>query len=170
VLSKYKNSAEEADKYFEDYKGDKDELPIVVHISSEVTYSDEKYISTIVDISEYNPEDLEEDSILSKRNIEGYIFDAETGEYLSKDEVLGNNYQLIYDLLYRIQGDYEYADLIDENVKRPSDIPANNTIGKEIYECGSAMTPNGYVFCVVTEEGFVKSVLLPDEVIASIKE
>ena len=27
-----------------------------MHISSEVTYSDEKYISTIVDVSEYNSE------------------------------------------------------------------------------------------------------------------
>lgn len=170
VLSKYKNSAQDADKYFEDYKGDKADLPIVVHISSEVTYSDEKYISTIVDISEYNPDKKEEDSIFPERNVEGYIFDAETGEYLSKDEILGKDYQLIYDLLYRIQGDYEYADLLDESVKRPSDIPANNTIGKEIYECGSAMTPNGYVFCKVTDEGYVKSVLLPDEVIASIKE
>lgn len=170
VLSKYKNSAEEADEYFKDYKGDKADLPIVVHISSEVTYSDEKYISTIVDISEYNPDKKEEDSIFSKRNVEGYIFDAETGEYLSKDEILGTDYQLIYDLLYRIQGDYEYADLLDEDISRPSGIPANNTIGKEIYECGSAMTPNGYVFCTVTDEGFVKSVLLPDEVIASIKE
>ncbi|MBR2079250.1 MAG: hypothetical protein IJ962_03450 [Clostridia bacterium] len=170
VVSKYKKSAEDADKHFEDYKGEKDELPIVVHISSEVTYSDEKYISTIVDISEYSPEKKQEGSILSERNIEGYIFDAETGEYLSKDEVLGKNYQLIYDLLYRIQGDYEYADLLDESINRPSDIPANNTIGKEIYECGSAITRNGYVFCKVTDEGFVKSVLLPNEVIASIKE
>lgn len=171
VLSKYKKSAESADKYFEEYKGEKDELPIVVHISSEVTFSDEKYISTIVDISEYNPENEEEDSVtISKRSVEGYIFDAETGEYVSKDEILGKNYQLIYDLLYRIQGGYEYADLLDENIERPSNIPANNTIGKEIYESGSAMTRNGYVFCCVTDEGFVKSVLLPSEVIDSIND
>lgn len=170
VLSKYKNSANEADKYFEDYKGDKEDLPIVVHISSEVTYSDEQYISTIVDISEYNPEYEKGDSvIISKRSIEGYIFDAQTGEFLSKDEVIGKNYQLIYDLLYRIQGGYEYADLLDKSIPRPSGIPANNTIGKEIYESGSAITPNGYVFCLVTEEGYVKSVLLPKDLVSEIK-
>lgn len=171
VLSKYKKSAEDADKYFEEYKGEKSDLPIVVHISSEVTYSDKKYISTIVDISEYNPENEEEDNVvISKRNVEGYIFDAETGEYVSKDEVIGKDYQLIYDLLYRIQGGYEYADLLDESVPRPSGIPANNTIGKEIYESGSAITPNGYVFCSVTDEGLVKSVLIPTEVVDSIKD
>ena len=174
VLSRYKNSAEEADKYFEEYKGSKRDLPVVVHISSEVTYSDEEYISTIVDISEYNPEfnkNAEEDGlVISKRSIEGYIFDAETGDYVSKDEVIGKNYQLIYDLLYRIQGGYEYADLLDESIPRPSDIPANNTIGKEFYESGSAITQAGYVFCFVTDEGYVKSALLPKDVIESIKE
>lgn len=171
VLSKYKNSAEEADKYFEEYEGDKKELPIVVHISSEVTYSDEKYISTIVDISEFNPENKkgEDEAVtISKRSVEGYIFDAETGDYVSKDEIIGNNFQLIYDLLYRIQGGYEYADLLDKSIPRPSDIPANDTIGKEIYESGSAMTQNGYVFCFVTEEGYVKSVLLPKDLISDL--
>ena len=172
VLSKYKNSAEEADKYFEDYKGSKEELPIVVHISSEVTYSDEKYISTIVDISEYNAED-EKDSekvMISKRSVEGYIFDAETGEYVSRDEVLGNDFQLIYDLLYRIQGGYTYDDLIYEGVSRPADIPPNNTTGKQIYEAGGAITPNGYVFCKVTDEGYVNSIVLPKNVIDEINK
>ena len=109
------------------------------------------------------PDDIQKKMFSLGRKLEN----TDVGIFVKEVQI---NYQLIYDLLYRIQGDYEYADLIDENVKRPSDIPANNTIGKEIYECGSAMTPNGYVFCVVTEEGFVKSVLLPDEVIASIKE
>ena len=171
VLSKYKNSAEEADKYFEEYKGSKEDLPIVVHISSEVTYSDEKYISTIVDVSEYNPENEKDEKILiSERSIEGYIFDAETGEFVSRDEVLGKDFQLIYDLLYRIQGGYSYDDLIYEGVSRPSDIPPNNTIGKEIYEAGGAITPNGYVFCKVTDEGYVNSVVLPKNVIDEINK
>ena len=172
VLSMYKTSAEEADKYFEEYKGSKEDLPIVVHISSEVTYSDEKYISTIVDISEYNPEEEKkaEKTMILKRSVEGYIFDAVTGEYASRDEVIGKDFQLIYDLLYRIQGGYTYDDLIYEGVSRPSDIPPNNTIGKDIYEAGGAITPNGYVFCKVTEEGYVKSVLLPQKVIDLIKE
>lgn len=172
VLSKYKKSAEEADKYFEEYKGSKKDLPIVVHISSEVTYSDEKYISTIVDVSEYNPENEKgEDKVqISERSVEGYIFDAVTGEYVSRDEVLGKDFQLIYDLLYRIQGGYTYDDLIYEEISRPSDIPPNNTIGKDIYEAGGAITENGYVFCKVTEEGFVQSVLLPRKVIDIIKD
>ena len=172
VLSMYKTSAEEADKYFEEYKGKKEDLPIVVHISSEVTYSDEQYISTIVDVSEYNPEDAEKSDkvLISKRNVDGYIFDAETGEYVSRDKVLGKDYQLIYDLLYRIQGGYTYDDLLDSSITRPTDIPANNTIGKEIYEAGGAITQNGYVFCKVTEEGCVKSVLIPREVMDLIKE
>ena len=110
---------------------------------------DEKYISTIVDISEYNPEDdketEEEGIVISKRSVEGYIFDAETGDYVSKDEIIGKNYQLIYDLIYRIQGGYEYADLLDESIQRPSDIPANNTIGKEFYESGSAWIRHRFV-------------------------
>lgn len=172
VLSKYKNSAEEADKYFEDYKGSKEDLPIVVHISSEVTYSDEMYISTIVDVSEYNAEDEKdgEKAMISKRSVEGYIFDAETGEYVSRDEVLGNDFQLIYDLLYRIQGGYTYDDLIYEDIRRPTDIPPNNTIGKGIYESGGAITPNGYVFCKVTDEGYVNSTVLPKNVIDEINK
>ena len=171
VLSMYKNSAEQADKYFEEYKGSKKDLPIVVHISSEVTYSDEKYISTIVDVSEYDPQNEKDGKVLiSKRSVDGYIFDAETGEFVSRDAVLGKNYQLIYDLLYRIQGGYTYEDLLDSSIKRPSDIPANNTIGKQIYEAGGAITQNGYVFCKVTEEGYVKSVLLPNNVIDEINK
>ena len=171
VLSKYKNSAEEADKYFEEYKGSKKDLPIVVHISSEVTYSDEKYISTIVDVSEYNSENEKDEEILiSERSVDGYIFDAVTGEFISRDEVLGKDFQLIYDLLYRIQGGYTYDDLIYDGVSRPSDIPPNNTIGKSIYEAGGAITPNGYVFCKVTDEGYVNSVLLPKNVIEEINK
>lgn len=171
VLARYKNSAEEADKYLEEYKGSKEDLPIVVHISSEVTYSDEKYISTIVDVSEYNPENEKDGKLLiSERSIEGYIFDAETGEFVSRDEVLGNDFQLIYDLLYRIQGGYTYDDLIYDGISRPSDIPANNTIGKSIYEAGGAITPNGYVFCKVTEEGYVNSIVLPKNIIEEINK
>lgn len=179
VLSQYKKSAEEADKYFEEYTGKKEALPIVVHISSEVTYTDDKYISTIVDISEYNPEDIAETQeeseeasavTLANRSVEGYIFDTETGEYVSKDAIVGKDYQLVSDILYRIHGGYEYADLLDESIPRPSEIPPDDVIGKSIYESGSSITPGGYVFCLVTPEGYVESVLLPNDVLNLLKE
>ncbi len=180
VIAQYKQSAEEADEQFKNYKGEKSELPIVVHISSEVTFSDDRYVSTIVDISEYNPQNIKKDDsdeaedvpavTVSKRNVEGYIFDAVTGEFLSKDTVIGKNYQLVCDLLYRINGGYSYDDLLDETISRPSSIPPDNVTGKKIYEAGSSLTPNGYVFCNITDEGYVKSVLLPNSVLEKLKD
>ncbi len=176
MLLKYKNSADEAERYFKESELKKSDLPLAVHISSEVTFGDEKYISTIVDISEYNPsnsEEGEEDKekpVCPARVVEGYIFDTESGEYVSKDAVIGKDYRLISDLLYRIQGGYEYEDLLNEEVDRPSYIPPDDKIGKSFYESGGAITKNGYVFCLVTEEGYVKSAVLPNEVIKRINK
>lgn len=51
---------------------------------------------------------------LFTRTVEAYTFDKATGDFVSKDAVLGKDYMVISEILYRIYNAYDYAAVIPE--------------------------------------------------------
>lgn len=174
TVKTYESYCENADK---DYKkfikkgGDKEELPYVTYVVARVTYNRNGYISIVEGISESKPqsdykntvgEGEEPIAVLPERTIEGYIFDVQTGEFLSKKEVIEADYQLVQEILYRIYCGYGYDDLINEDAEKSEDIPEDEDgVGKTLYEAASALSENGYVFCYVHPKGYTESVVIP---------
>lgn len=193
-------SADKAYKSFIENGGDKNELPLITHIVSRVTYSKGGYLSFMEETAEYVPssmpkeeaegeEDEEEQTeenlpvTLPKRTVEGYNLDTETGDFVTKDAIIGKDYQSIAELLYRIYKGYSYDDLklkFKENLgedlmseetseetesTEAEDIPEDTEgLGMKIYESASALTEKGYMFCFVTQEGYAVDVVIPFDV------
>lgn len=195
-------SAEKAYKSFIENGGNKKELPLITHICSRVTYSEGGYLSFMEETAEYVPasmpgaeENGEEDEdayeqsddnapvILPKRTVEGYNLDTETGDFVTKDAIIGKDYQNIAELLYRIYNGYSYEDLklkFKENLGEDlmseetspetestvtEDIPEDTEeLGMKIYESASALTEKGYMFCYVTPEGYAVDVTVPTDI------
>ncbi len=193
-------SADKAYKSFIENGGDKNELPLVTHIVSRVTYCKGGYLSFMEETAEYVPasmpkedpegEDEEEEQtdgslpvILPKRTVEGYNLDTETGDFVTKDAIIGKNYQNIAELLYRIYKGYSYEDLklkfkenlgddfmseevsTETDTAEPEDVPEDSEgLGMKIYESASALTEKGYMFCFVTEEGYAVDVVIPTDI------
>ncbi len=193
-------SAEKAYKSFIKNGGDKNELPLVTHITSRVTYSENGYLSFLEETAEYIPSSMpkeetesEEDSdeqteenlpvTLPKRTVEGYNLDTETGDFVTKDAIIGKDYQNISELLYRIYKGYSYddlklkfkeklgEDLMSEEVSTETestdaeDIPEDTEeLGMKIYESASVLTEKGYMFCFVTQEGYAADVAIPTDI------
>lgn len=191
-------SADKAYKSFIENGGDKNELPLVTHIASRVTYCKGGYLSFMEETAEYIPssmpkqeaEDEEEEQkeenspvTLPKRTVEGYNLDTETGDFVTKDAIIGKDYQNIAELLYRIYKGYSYEDLklkFKENLgdelmseevsdetegNETEDIPEDTEgLGMKIYESASALTEKGYMFCFVTEDGCAADVVIPFDI------
>lgn len=191
-------SAEKAYKSFIKNGGDKKELPLVTHIVSRVTYSEGKYLSFIEETAEYIPSSMPvelpegeeevqtEENLpvtLPKRTVEGYNLDTETGDFVTKDAIIGKDYQNISELLYRIYKGYSYEDIklrfkanlgedvMSEEVSAENesteaeDIPEDTEgLGMKIYESASALTEKGYMFCFVTEQGYAADVVIPTDI------
>lgn len=64
-------------------------------------------------------EQVQEPVELFTRTVEAYTFDKATGEFIEKDDILGENYMLISEILYRIYNGYEYDTVLAENVTQP---------------------------------------------------
>lgn len=152
--------------------GDEKELPYTTYVVARVTYNRNGYISIVEGISEgkpqssYKVEEVPEGEfqpvILPERTIEGYIIDVETGDFLSKNEIIDVEYTLVYQILYRIYNGYEYESLLNENVVSDEVIPEDTgKMGKSLYESASALAYGGYVFCYVTPQGYTESVWVP---------
>ncbi len=199
---------------FTKFGGNTTELPLVTHVISRVTYNKNGYISVLEEKAEYTPESMPPENIeellekgeyepeektdapagLPVRTVEGYNFDVETGDFVTKDAIIGKQYQLISELLYRIYGGYSYDDIeeelrqtaaeAEENEQQEegseaqqgltsslaedilqTEIPEDELgTGIKIYESASAICEKGYMFCYVTEKGYAKDIVIPFEI------
>lgn len=146
---------------------------------------------------------------LFTRTVEAYTFDKQTGDFISKDSILGKDYIAASEILYRIYNSYDYTAVIpeteieqstsatvvtdefgypieeeddryyngyddyygygddkDEGNSYGDDVPEDEKgFGTSIYESACCFTKNGFTFWYVEEEGFVKNVTIPFEVV-----
>ena len=122
-------------------------------------------------LSQYKPEtkkateetekEAEEFIILPERTVEGYIIDVETGNFLSSKEMIDAEYHLVYEVIYRIYGGYDYESLLkgeDTAIGIPED---TDGIGKTFYESACALSENGFIFCSVHPKGYTETVIIP---------
>ncbi len=201
MINVYGADGENAEKQYRSFienGGDKNELPLITHIASRVTYSKGGYLCFLEETAEYVPasmpeteEETDEDEqtredtpiTLPKRTAEGYVLDTETGDFVTKDAIIGKDYQNIAELLYRIYNGYSYDDLklkfkeslgndaMSEETSEETengeaeDIPEDTEgLGMKIYESAGVLTENGYMFCFITEEGYAVDVVIPFDI------
>lgn len=146
MLSSYEFKAAAAQKDYESFVsqgGKVSELPFTQTVVAKLSYSDNETISVVENISSYSPflpeaeqeettsedeyyygevetQQEEENTVkLFDRSVEAYVFDRMTGEFIEKDDVLGKDYMLISEILYRIYNSYEYEALIPEKAEIP---------------------------------------------------
>ena len=173
LINNYTLQCEDADK---DYKrfikkgGNKAELPYVTHAVARVTYNRDGYISIVEGLSQYTPQrtdtsdaaaEGEEFITLPERTVEGYIIDVETGNFLSSKEIVDAQYHLVYEVIYRIYGGYDYESLLsgeDAAIGIPED---TDETGKKFYESACALSENGFIFCSVHPKGYTETVIIP---------
>lgn len=124
--------------------GNAQELPFTETIITRVTYSDDDKISFVEKIASYSPEipEKEEETTTSEesygyyeepqrepsvpempeqepvklftRTVEGYTFDRKTGDFMVKDDIVGKNYMVVSEVLYRIYNSYDYTGVLPE--------------------------------------------------------
>lgn len=175
VLSYYQQQSEESDKLYKAYikaGGDPDKLPIELNYSAKVTYSGESYIGVTNEISESlialssGEEGGEASAIIpSSKSVEAYVFDAETGDYVSKDTIIGKDYQLLEQLLYRLYNGYDYSSLFSDDGVNTADVPNDvDGLGEKLYLSASTFCTEGYMFCYVCDEGYRQDVIIPYDV------
>lgn len=176
IITYYQQQSEQVQsdyKKFIRHGGKAESLPQEIHYDAKVSYSDDEKLCVINEISEsvlmYEAEgdDLQQSDsvVLPKKTLECYTFDVQTGLYITKDSIIGKDYNTISELLYRIYAGYSYADLIDENAASQELPNDSQNIGEKIYDSASTLCEDGYVFCYVTEEGIREDVIIPLEVL-----
>ncbi len=198
VLESEETSVQKDYRKFIKAGGVKEELPLLTYVSSRVTHNSGGYLSVLEETAEYVPasmlrilseegdestadtadEPSDEPVTLPKRTVEGYNFDVASGDFITKDAVIGKDYQFISELLYRIHGGFDYSDLkeqlrlqsitdVGDEPETPEineEIPEDeNSVGMKIYESASVISEKGYMFCFVTEDGYAEDVVIPFE-------
>ena len=171
IIAFYQQQSENVQSDYKKYikKGGKAEsLPLELHYSADVSYSDEKYLCLVNEIAESVPayegsqDDAQQTIVqLAEKTMECYTFDVESGGYISKDTFVGKDYSKVYEVLYRIYNAYPYDDILDETVTGTI-VPADTAKrGEKIYNSASTLSEDGYVFCFVTDEGIREDVVIP---------
>lgn len=176
IVSSYKAQAEKADEDYKKYKKDGYDdglLPMQVHFTADVSYSKGEYIGVINEIAKTSPvkktaedsenqENTEEKKIIfAEKSLEGYTFDALTGEYVTKDAIIGKEYLKISELLYRLYFGYDYFGIMTEE-NAYGEVPEDtDETGKHFYDGASTLSEDGYVFCAVSEDGYTEKVVIP---------
>ncbi|MBQ7005909.1 MAG: zinc ribbon domain-containing protein [Clostridia bacterium] len=147
---------------------------------------------------------------LFERHVEAYTFDKKTGDFISKDSILGKDYIVVSEILYRIYNSYDYTAVIPEPAEEETatepvtdefgypvenvedddydydydygydryygyeeeengygdDVPEDEYgFGTSVYESACCFTKNGFTFWYVEDEGYIKTVTIPFEVI-----
>lgn len=176
AVSVYELKAKSAQQSYAEFKqngGDESKLPVVENLVASVVFEDEKNLSFKAEISRYMP--VSGDAGIYKRSVEAYTFDKASGNFVSKDDVLGKNYMLLGEILYRIHGGYEYENLLpkeneEEETESYDDVPADREgIGAKIYESAWSYTENGVTFFYLNDMGYVTEVTIPLEVAKKLK-
>ncbi len=174
VLSYYTQQAADCDKQYKLYLkngGKNSALPLETSYKAAVTYAAGDYIGIANEISESAAvtEKTQEDTsaipgavVPSKKTMECYVFDTETGAYVNKDSIIGKDYQLLEELLYRIYCGYDYAALLDDSVQDSAEVPDDvNGLGEDIYSSASTICEEGYMFCFINDSGYREDVIIP---------
>ncbi len=173
VLSYYNQLAQDSTAQYKKYVkqgGVESLLPLEVNYSAEVTYTSGAYIAVCNEVSETQSlyktegeESLTASAVVpSNKTVECYIFDTETGAYVNKDSIIGKDYQLIEELLYRIYCGYDYSALLSEDATDTQDIPDDvGKLGEKLYDCASTLTKDGYMFCYINDSGYREDVIIP---------
>ncbi len=92
-----------------------------------------------------------------KRSIQGYTLNIETGENISKKEILKPEYHTVANVLFCIWSGYDYtAVLYGESAPNDED-----EIGIKLYEAASSITQDGYTFHYVDKEARTHSLVIP---------
>lgn len=190
IITFYQQQSEQVQSDYKKFikkEGRKESLPIELHYTAEVSYSDEEKLCLINEIVEslplYNEEPTETTEenyvtepqiqtpvVLPKKTIECYTFDLETGAYVGKDSLIGKDHNKISEILYRIYCGYSYADIFDETLMGEEVPEDTDGIGEKIYNSALTICEDGYVFCLVTDEGLREDVVIPFDVIDKLKE
>lgn len=174
MLTYYTAQAEDAETQYKKYVKSGAQistLPLEVNYRGEVTYAAGDYIGVTNEISETvavaadnGAEDTvaDEPVVPSKKSVECYIFDTETGGYVTKDSILGKDYQLIEELLYRIYCGYDYSALLSEDAEDSAEVPEDTEdVGEAIYASASTLSKQGYMFCYINDSGYREDVIIP---------
>ena len=177
IIAFYQQQSQQVQSDYKKFKrrgGKAESLPIELHYSAQVSYSDDKYLCLINEIAESVPvyeTDSQETSVeLAKKTMECYTFDVESGGYVSKDTLAGKDYNKVYGILYRIYSGYPYEDILDEAVSGAV-VPADTMkYGEKIYNSASTLCEDGMIFCFVTDEGIREDVVIPFEDLKKLTE
>lgn len=216
MMNAVNSEAENAQKQYKSYidlGGDKEALPFESNTECTVSYNEKGYISiirqtthTLPDLDkmkeEYKAAQQEQSAYsysqteqaqetlpaLSKVVFEAYTLDKQSGDFVTKDNIIGKDYQNAYDLLYRIYNGYDYAEITDkmaettaeasestedyyatsayssytETTKQYPQVPADSEqLGMKIYESANTLCDEGYVFCFVNSDGYAQKVVIP---------
>ena len=187
IITFYQQQAQQVQsdyKKFVKQGGKTESLPIELHYTAQVSYTDAEKLCLINEIVEslplYNEETKTTENLsqtetqspvdLAEKTIECYTFDMETGLYVSKDTIVGKDYHKVAEILYRIHGGYAYDDLLGGETAT-QDIPKDEKdFGEKIYNSASTLCEDGYVFCYVTDDGIREDVVIPLEVLSKLTE
>ncbi len=172
-------SAQQIYKEFIQNDGDESKLPFVENVIADIVFEDEKNLSFVAEISSFSSAAGEDEknstSGIYKRSVEAYTFDKSSGDFVSKDDVLGKNYMLIGEILYRIYNGYEYENILPkENEEEESEsydgVPSDTEgLGARIYESSWSYTERGVTFYYLTEKGYVTEITIPFDTVERLK-
>ncbi len=207
MISVIDSAAQKANEDYEQYisyGGDKSNLPFVSETIAYVSYNADGYISVVKETADnlpdidkmkadyekenendyYSDDEIQQQINLPKRTCEGYNLDKQTGDFITKDSIIGKDYQLMYELLYRIYNGYDYSEVVNDLSETTEDYNAQaevgnyydygeqyveipedeEELGKSIYESANALCEDGYVFLFVTDEMYLKRVVIPYDI------
>lgn len=191
TVSVYRMKAESADADFKSFKkagGEEEQLPYIENIVASVVFEDEKNISFAEKIYKLDPaleKETEEDSSyyyadagqetepearLYDIAIESYTIDKQSGNFISKDSVVGKDYMLVSEVLYRIYKGYDYNSILPWNEEEYGEYYYDETpedtdgYGAAIYDSAWSRTKSGISFWYKTVQGYVTEVTIPSKV------
>lgn len=218
AINAYKLRADSAQNSYEGYLeqgGKAEDLPLTETLIARVSYENEKYISIVEKIgitdptpAQSTPATSQEDDEYSEdggyaqqeqdggvtlftRTVDGYVFDKSTGEFVSKDVLVGKDYMVVSEILYRIYNGYEYESIIpeaktedvtdeygevieeeaeedyeEEYYYSDDEIPDDEDgFGTAIYESACAFTQQGLTFYYMNSDSVVEEVTIPFAVV-----
>ena len=187
AVSVYKMKIESVDADYKSFKragGDEKQLPYIENVVASIVFEDEKNISFVERIYKLEPgaeaseqeesyyytsgQEAEPEARLYDIAIESYTIDKQSGDFVSKDGVVGKDYTLVAEVLYRIYKGYDYERVLPWNEGEEyyyDETPADTDgYGAAIYDSAWARTKSGISFWYKTTEGYITEVTIPSKV------
>ena len=173
VITFYQQQSQQLQSEYNKFKkkgGKADSLPLELHYTAQVSYSDESNLCLINEITESVAMYKDSSEVkLPSKTVECNTFDVETGVYAAKDSLIGKDYITIEEILYRIYSGYSYDALLDSSVSDISVPDDYYKLGAKIYNSASTFCKDGYVFCYIGSDGLREDVVIPFETVEKLK-